>query len=110
MMTVFITQELRGKDLTDAIAFGSLEIILAAEEQITDSDKKTELVDKIESVLAKFGDDDYLLLSGDPAAIGLSFAIALLNNQGKIRILKWDRLRETYYSVSLEIEIGAFDE
>lgn len=39
-MTVFITQELRGKDLTDAIAFGSLEIILAAEEQITDSDKK----------------------------------------------------------------------
>ena len=106
-MTVFITQELRGKDLTDAIAFGSLEIILAAEEQITDSDKKIELVDKIESVL---GDDDYLLLSGDPAAIGLSFAIALLNNQGKIRILKWDRLRETYYPVSLEIELGAYDE
>lgn len=109
-MTVFITQELRGKDLADAIAFGSLEIILAAEEQITDSDKKIELVDKIESVLAKFSDDDYLLLSGDPAAIGISFAIALLNNHGNIKILKWDRLRETYYSVSLEIEIGAFDE
>ena len=33
-MTVYITQEVRGRDITDAVAFGDLQILVPAKEQV----------------------------------------------------------------------------
>ena len=106
-MTVFITQEMRNKDLSNAIAFGDLRIVMPAEQQITSNEiYKKIAINLIEEVLKDFNDDDYLLLSGDPAAIGLCTAVAMLNNNGNVNILKWDRMEEKYYPVNLSVEMG----
>lgn len=106
-MTVFITHEMRGKDLSNALDFGALQVVLPSENQITDNrNQKSLIIETIEDVLKDFCDKDYLLLSGDPACIAVCFTIAALNNGGQVSILKWDRLRECYYPVELKIEIG----
>ncbi len=58
--------------------------------------------------LIDFNDDDYLLLVGDPAAIGLCCAVAAAIN-GRFTVLKWDRQEMTYYPVSFDIRGGSQD-
>ena len=107
-MTVFITHEMRGKDLSNALDFGPLQVVLPSENQITDNPiTKNSIINLIEETLRDFSDLDYLLLSGDPACIAVCFTVAVLNNGGGVKILKWDRLQEVYYSVDLFIDIGS---
>ena len=105
-MTVFITHEMRGKDLSNALDFGPLQVILPTELQFTENSKsKKDIIDLIEEILKGFSDSDYLLLSGDPACIGVCFAVAALNNNGSVNVLKWDRQMGCYYAVALRIEM-----
>ena len=94
-MTVFITQEMRGRDITDAVSFGDVEIIIPFGEQAAFSTQPT--IRRIEKTLRKFSDKDYLILAGDPVVIALSACIASRNNNGKFNMLKWDRQEEKYY-------------
>ena len=56
-------------------------------------------------------DNDYLLMMGDPAAMGISCCIASEMNRGRFKILKWDKIQKKYYSVSINIhEKGEIDE
>ena len=105
-MTVFITHEMRGKDLSNALDFGSLQVILPAEIQLNENPtSKKATIDMIETLLEGFSDEDYLLLSGDPACIGICFAVAALNNDGTVKVLKWDRQMGCYYPVSIKIDM-----
>ena len=106
-MTVYITHEMRGKDLSNALDFGPLQVVLPAEKQLTDNpNQKIEIINLIEDTLKDYGDNDFLLLSGDPACIAVCFTVAALNNGGTVSILKWDRMRECYYPVVLKIDLG----
>jgi|TARA_E500000178_G_scaffold340185_1_gene382586 hypothetical protein len=100
-MTVFITQEVPGRDITKASEYGDLQILIPAKEQVALSAQPT--VRRINRLLRKFNDNDYLLLSGDPVIIGISCAVAMSNNIGKLNILKWDRQDEEYYPVTVDI-------
>ena len=60
-MTVYITQEMRGRDITDATSFGDIEILLPAGEQASYSTQPT--IRKLGRKLGKFTDEDYLLLA-----------------------------------------------
>ena len=40
---------------------------------------------------------------GDPAAIGLVCAMASHHNQGRFKVLKWDRQESMYYPVSMDV-------
>jgi len=99
-LTVYITQEVRGRDLTDAIQFGDLQILVPAKEQIAYSTQPT--VRRIAKGLQKFDDDDYLLLSGDPVIIGIALAYASIVNRGKVNVF-----RAKYYP--LHINFGKED-
>ena len=55
-MTVYITQEIRGRDLSDALEFGELEILIPAKEQVSLSSMPT--VRRMERKLSKFTDED----------------------------------------------------
>jgi hypothetical protein len=105
-MTVYITHEMRGRDVSNALEYGAVRVILPAEIQVVDNPIQKKLViETIEDTLKDFSDDDYLLLSGDPATIAISFGVAALNNNGRVRILKWDRHQEAYLPIDVEIEI-----
>ena len=100
-MTVYITQEMRGRDLSDAVTFGELDILVPAKEQIALSAMPT--LRRMERKLSKFTDQDYLILSGDPVCIGIACALAASNNNGKFKVLKWDRLQERYLPISVNL-------
>ena len=100
-MTVFITQEVPGRDITKTSKYTAQKILIPAKEQVALSAQPT--VRRINRLLRKFNDKDYLLLSGDPVIIGISCAVAMSNNIGKLNILKWDRQDEEYYPVTVDI-------
>ena len=100
-MTVYITQEVRGRDLTNALGYGDLEILVPAKEQVYFSTKT--MIQQIEAKLKAYTSDDYLMLSGDPVCIGVACAIAAKENNGSFNVLKWDRLEEKYYSIKVDL-------
>ena len=98
-MTVYITQEVRGRNISDAASFGDLQILIPAKEQVAYSTQPT--VRRIHRGLKDFTDRDFLLLSGDPTIIGIACAQAALVNNGKFKALKWDRLEEKYFPLQI---------
>tara|TARA_R100001369_G_C3301767_1_gene165827 strand:- start:368 stop:703 length:336 start_codon:yes stop_codon:yes gene_type:complete len=100
-MTVYIVQEMRGRDLSDALAFGELEILLPSSEQTSYSTQPT--LKHMNRVLSRFCDDDYLLLAGDPAAIALAAALVAKINNGKFKMLKWDRKESKYFPLHVSL-------
>ena len=54
-MTVYITQEMRGRDITDAISFGDIEVLTLAEHQASYSTQPT--LRRIARILSKFNDE-----------------------------------------------------
>jgi len=43
---------------------------------------------------------------GDPAIIGIAFALAADANAGRINILKWDKMEKSYYPVRVSLRGG----
>ena len=99
-MTVYIVQESPGKNLVPAQKYGELELLLPARTNLMLSTGPE--VQKLKRKLNSFSDEDYLLLIGDPAAIGLCCAIAA-SASGRFSVLKWDRQEMTYYPVTFDI-------
>tara|TARA_R110002051_G_scaffold57845_5_gene106843 strand:+ start:2118 stop:2459 length:342 start_codon:yes stop_codon:yes gene_type:complete len=99
-MTVYIVQELRGRNFSDATSFGDCEILLPADVQTYST---APVIRKLNSRLANFNDKDYLLLAGDPAAIALCASIAARINNNRFKMLKWDRVDEKYYPLEADI-------
>ena len=56
-MTVYITQEVRGRNISDAASFGDLQILIPAKEQVAYSTQPT--VRKISRGLKDFNDEDF---------------------------------------------------
>jgi len=100
-MTVYVVQDVPGRNIIAATEFGELEGVLPAGNQIVLSPQPT--VRRMVRALRNYTDDDYLLLMGDPAAIGLATAIAAQHNRGKVNLLKWDRIHNKYYPVKVDI-------
>ena len=69
------------------------------------------MVRKMKRMLKDFSDNDYLLLTGDPAMIGVACSVVSEVNNGKYKLLKWDRQERQYYPISINIhERGNTDE
>jgi hypothetical protein len=100
-MTVFIVQEVSGRNVIPAKKYGDLKLLLPERTNLMLSTAPT--VRKVRRELSEYSDEDYLLLMGDPAAIGLACAVAASTNQGRFKILKWDRQESVYYPVNINL-------
>ena len=58
---------------------------------------------KMQKNLRDFREQDYVLLTGDPAVIGISCAIVSDNTNGKFNLLKWDRREAKYYPINFDL-------
>ena len=66
---------------------------------------------KLRQGLKDFTKDDYLLLTGDPAIIGVACSIASDITNGKFNLLKWDKQERRYYPIEIDLyEKGELDE
>ena len=96
MGKVYVIQENSKFNIISAKRYGELVPVFEEGKQIMLSPAPA--IKKLNYILKDFNDDDYLLLMGDPSAIGIACAIAATQNRGKFKCLKWDR-RE--YKLSL---------
>tara|TARA_R110000751_G_scaffold131655_4_gene234026 strand:- start:984 stop:1292 length:309 start_codon:yes stop_codon:yes gene_type:complete len=102
-MTVFIIQKVPRRDFSSADKYGDLKSIVPYHEQIALSPGP--VVFQANKILKNFSDDDYLLLVGDPSIIGACCALASRHNNGRYKVLKWDRLDSRYYPIEFNIVI-----
>lgn len=109
MTTVYIVQEMSNHDIAPAMKFGDMKVLLPANTQIAFSTVPT--VRLLRRKLREYKDGDFLLLTGDPVAIGLACSIAAFYNAGRYTALKWDRREKLYIPVKIDItEKGESDE
>ena len=69
------------------------------------------LIFKLRKELANYKKQDYLLLTGDPAIIGVACSIVSDITNGKYKLLKWDKQERKYYTIEIDLyEKGKLDE
>ncbi len=57
----------------------------------------------LHSKLKDFGDNDHLLLIGNPGLIGMATAIAAHYNDGAVKLLQWSGRHEEYTVIDAEM-------
>ena len=105
---VYVIQEIAGTqagnpkiNIIGASHYGKFKFLLPEFSQMIHSPGP--LVMKIRTLLKNYTEDDYLLLSGDPAIIGVVCSIVADITNGKYKLLKWDRQEKTYYPIEVNI-------
>ncbi len=69
------------------------------------------LIFKLRKELANYRKKDYLLLTGDPAIIGVACSIVSDITNGKYNLLKWDKQERKYYTIEIDLyERGKIDD
>lgn len=109
MSTVYVVQSMPNHDIAGAMKFGEIKPLLPSNHQIAFSTAPT--IRNLRRKLRDFTDEDYVLLTGDPAAIGVVCSIVAAYNGGRYSVLKWDRREHIYIPVRIDItERGERDE
>ena len=113
---VYVLQELPGTkagapkiNIMSGAKFGDFIFILPEFSQIIFSPGP--LIFKLRNLLKDYTTKDYLLLTGDPAIIGVACSIVSEFTNGKYNLLKWDKQDRIYYPIEINLnEKGKIDE
>ena len=113
---VYVIQEIPGTqagnpkiNIIGASQYGKFKFLLPEFSQIIFSPGP--LVYKLRQGLKNFKKKDYLLLTGDPAIIGVACSIVSDITNGKYNLLKWDKQERKYYPIEINLyEKGEIDE
>ena len=113
---VYVIQEIPGTrtgnpkiNIMGASKYGNFKFLLPELSQIIFSPGP--LIYKLRDGLRNFTSKDYLLLTGDPAIIGVACSIVSDITNGKYNLLKWDRQERKYYPIKINLyEKGEVDE
>ncbi len=103
---VFVIQEVRGRNVASAMDFGSIEPVLAWDDE-AGLLNIPQITYKIKKRLATITPHDWLVLMGNPVAIGIACAVASDLTGGRFKVLKWDQ-QETRY-LPLEIDLNRLE-
>jgi hexokinase len=99
-MTVYVVQEVTKFNISGAQKYGELKVVLPPGNMSFSTDATYK---KAAENLRTFKKEDYLLLIGDPIAMGICFSIALALSKGNLKLLKWDKQTMSYLSLSVNI-------
>ena len=113
---VYVIQEIPGTkagapkiNIMSASKYGKFKFLLPEFSQIIFSPGP--LIFKLRSLLKDYTTKDYLLLTGDPAIIGVACSIVSDMTGGKYSLLKWDKQDRIYYPIKINLhEKGEIDE
>ena len=114
--TVYVIQEIAGtKDgkpkinILGAAEYGTFKFLLPELSQMIFSPGP--LIFKLRKGLKDYTTQDHLLLTGDPAIIGVACSIVSDITHGKFNLLKWDKQERKYYPIHINLfEKGEVDE
>ena len=106
--TVYVLQEIAGTregrpkiNIMGASQYGRIKFLLPELSQIIFSPGP--LVFKLRQLLKDYKPTDYLLLTGDPAIIGVDCSIVSDLTNGKYNLLKWDKQERKYYAIEINL-------
>ena len=113
---VYVIQEIAGtKDgktkinILGAAEYGTFKFLLPELSQMIFSPGP--LIFKLRKGLKDYTTQDHLLLTGDPAIIGVACSIVSNITNGKFNLLKWDKQERKYYPIQINLfEKGEVDE
>jgi hypothetical protein len=113
---VYVIQEIPGTqsgspkiNIMGASKYGEFKFLLPEFSQIIFSPGP--LIFKLRKSLKDFTTEDYLLLTGDPAIIGVACSIVSDMTNGKYNLLKWDKQERQYYPIAINLyEKGKIDD
>ena len=113
---VYVIQEIPGTqagspkiNIIGAATYGKFKFLLPEFSQIIFSPGP--LIYKLRKALKDFTTEDYLLLTGDPAIIGVACSIVSDMTNGKYNLLKWDKQEKKYYPIEINLhEKGKIDD
>ena len=114
--TVYVIQEIPGTqsgnpkiNIMGASHYGQFKFLLPEFSQMIFSPGP--LIYKLRKGLKNYHVKDYLLLTGDPAIIGVACSIVSDITHGKYNVLKWDKQERKYYPIEINLyERGEINE
>lgn len=92
---------IRALDYSKAARFGEVIFLFDGQKQVVMSPQPT--VRKLKNILKDYKDNDYLLLVGDPALIGLTTSVVSYILNGRYNMLKYDRIEKDYFPIRVDI-------
>ena len=105
---VYVIQDVPGSkmgtpkiNIIGATQFGQLKVLLPENSQIILSPNY--VITTLRSKLKEYTSKDYLLLTGNPAIIGVACSIVSDTTNGKFNLLKWDKQERRYYPVEIDL-------
>ena len=113
---VYVIQEIAGTregrpkiNIMGAAQYGVFKFLLPEMSQMIFSPGP--LIFKLRKGLKDYRQKDFLLLTGDPAIIGVACSIVSDMTNGKYNLLKWDKQERKYYAIEINLhEKGNIDE
>ena len=113
---VYVIQEIPGTregrpkiNIMGAQKFGNIKVLLREDSQMIFSPGP--IIFELRRLLKNYTSKDYLLLTGDPAIIGVACSVVSDITHGKYNLLKWDRQERMYYPIQINLyEKGKIDE
>ena len=113
---VYVIQEIAGTkegrpkiNILGAAEYGTFKFLLPELSQMIFSPGP--LIFKLRKGLQNYSSKDFLLLTGDPAIIGVACSIVSDMTNGKFNLLKWDKQERKYYPIEINLhEKGAINE
>ena len=114
--TVYVIQEIAGTkegrpkiNILGAAEYGTFKFLLPELSQMIFSPGP--LIFKLRKGLKDYTTEDFLLLTGDPAIIGVACSIVADITNGKFNLLKWDKQERKYYPIHINLfEKGEINE
>ena len=112
---VYVIQEVAGTqegnpkiNIMGASKYGKFKFLLPEFSQIIFSPGP--LIYKLRQGLKNYTSSDYLLLTGDPAIIGVACSLVSDITNGRYKLLKWDKQERKYYPIEINLhEKGEVD-
>ena len=113
---VYVIQEIPGTkegrpkiNIMGAQKYGEIKVLFREDSQIIFCPGP--IIFSLRTKLKNFTQEDYLLLTGDPAIIGVACSVVSDITNGKYNLLKWDRQEKMYYPIKINLyEKGEIDE
>jgi len=113
---VYVIQEIAGTkegrpkiNILGAAEYGTFKFLLPELSQMIFSPGP--LIFKLRKGLKDYTNEDFLLLTGDPAIIGVACSLVSDITSGKFNLLKWDKQERKYYPIHINLfEKGEIDE
>ena len=105
---VYVIQDIPGTkigmpkiNIIGATQYGQLKVLLPENSQIILS--PAYVISTLRTKLKDYKSKDYLLLTGDPAIIGVACSIVSDITNGKYKLLKWDKQERRYYPIEIDL-------